>query len=143
VVGHLILVEQDFARAVEGRREDEAAAAVVERSDAERRQQDGRGGFFLDRLEAPAYREGAEDAAVVDEQGGVAGSHARGRRGGRRRWGTRFVPGCAGAFGAFRGQDGGAGGDFGLGGQGALASGVVEAARGGHGGMGAGRLKAG
>ena len=133
MVGHLILMEQDFARAVERRRDDEAALAVVERGDAERRQHKRRGGFFFDGLEVLAGGEGAEDAVVVDEQGGVVCRLTR-QRGGRRGWDVRF----AAAFGAVRGQDGGAGGEFGLGGESALLVRAAAVDLAGRGGAGAG-----
>ena len=47
-VGHLVLVEQVLVRAEERRRDHEVAAAVVERGDAQRRKQDGRGSFLFD-----------------------------------------------------------------------------------------------
>jgi hypothetical protein len=67
-------MEEDFARSIEGRGQYKAAVAIVERGNAQRRQQYGRCGFLFDRLQTLAWREGAQDTVVVDEYGGVAGS---------------------------------------------------------------------
>jgi hypothetical protein len=73
-------VEEDFVRTAERWGNDEAAATVVERGDAERWQDDGGRGFFLDGLEGESSGEGRlEDAADVGEGGSFVGTDS-GRR---------------------------------------------------------------
>jgi hypothetical protein len=71
-------VKEDFAGAAERRRHNQAAAAVIQRGDAEGRQDDGRGGFLFDtpEREGPGWG-GAKDAADVDERAGLSCIHLR------------------------------------------------------------------
>ncbi len=117
-VGHFVLVEQDFAGAAQRCRHDQATAAVIQRGDTERRQDDGRGGFFFDTFERQSSgQRGSEDAASVDERGGFPGIRLQGRCFVQlgARYGTRSV--------MVRGEDGGVGGEDGLGLDGAVAAG--------------------
>lgn len=86
-VGHLILVEKNFAGAVQWRRDDEAAMTIVERRDAKPREEYGSDGFFFDGFQAYRPRGRAKDTADVNECGGI-GRAGYGRwLGSCRKWG--------------------------------------------------------
>jgi hypothetical protein len=85
-------VEQDFSGAVKGLWDDQVAARVIERRDAERWEQDGRGRLFFDGLQRQASRRGAQDAADIDEGGWAVGTRLRGGEY-RRRWGSGVIAG--------------------------------------------------
>jgi len=114
LVGHLVLVEENLAGAAQGCGYDEAAVGVVERGDAERRQEDGGGGFLFDRPHGRQRGGGGEGGVGGGESfgEGVVGGGGGVEGGGARSWGGAVWSVICGAVG---GQDGCAGGGVALG----------------------------